>query len=93
MVKHSSLFNSGMKPAIFSKRSYEEEGKSWFRDGYNISYKQNSIYRENYTNTCYYTLTFTYNFPYDNDLVYFAYSYPYTYSDLNNYLNQVLSDE
>jgi cytosolic carboxypeptidase protein 2/3 len=30
----------------------------------------------------YYTLTFTYDFDYDNDSVFFAYSVPYTYTDL-----------
>lgn len=30
----------------------------------------------------YYTLTFNIDFPHDNDTVYFAHSYPYTYSDL-----------
>lgn len=31
---------------------------------------------------CTYTLTFNIEFPHDNDTVYFAHSYPYTYSDL-----------
>lgn len=30
----------------------------------------------------YYTLTFNIDFQHDNDTVYFAHSYPYTYSDL-----------
>ena len=30
----------------------------------------------------YYTLTFTYEFEYDNDAVHFAYAVPYTYTDL-----------
>lgn len=29
-----------------------------------------------------YTLTFTYKFTHDSDTVFFAYCYPYTYSDL-----------
>lgn len=29
-----------------------------------------------------YTLTFNIEFPHENDTVYFAHSYPYTYSDL-----------
>lgn len=31
---------------------------------------------------CYYTLTFTYRFEHDNDTLFFAYSQPYTYTDL-----------
>jgi cytosolic carboxypeptidase protein 2/3 len=30
----------------------------------------------------YYTLTFTYEFEYDNDAVHFAYAVPFTYTDL-----------
>lgn len=33
-----------------------------------------------------YTLTFNIEFQHDNDTVYFAHSYPYTYSDLQDYL-------
>lgn len=34
----------------------------------------------------FYTLTFNIEFPHDSDVVYFAHSYPYTYSDLQDYL-------
>lgn len=33
-----------------------------------------------------YTLTFTLEFPHEGDTVYLAYSYPYTYTDLQDYL-------
>lgn len=35
---------------------------------------------------CSFTLTFTVEFEHENDTVYFAHSYPYTYSDLQDYL-------
>lgn len=38
-----------------------------------------------------YTLTFTLEFPHEDDSVYLAHSYPYTYSDLQDYLME-LSD-
>lgn len=38
---------------------------------------------------CSYTLTFTVEFQHDNDTVYFAHSYPYTYSDLQDYLMNI----
>jgi len=41
----------------------------------------------------YYTLTFTYNFKNDEDTVYFAHCYPYTYSDLKGYLTKLCEDE
>jgi hypothetical protein len=44
----------------------------------------NNYRREHMTNyqRCYYTFTFTHKFDYDNDTLHFAYSQPYTYSDL-----------
>ena len=72
-VKPNSLFNQGMKPLIYSEMAYEEKETGWFRDGDNIGY---------FANTQFYTLTFQYTFKYDNDNVYFAYSRPYSYSDL-----------
>lgn len=40
-----------------------------------------------------YTLTFNIEFPHENDTVYFAHSYPYTYSDLQVIIekNSILS--
>ena len=34
-------------------------------------------------------MTFTYNFAYGGDTVYFAYCYPYTYTELRNYCNKL----
>ena len=55
----------------------------WHRGGSDISYFQNTIRRDN-TNFAkyYFTATFTYTFEYDDDLVFFSYFQPYTYSDL-----------
>lgn len=36
----------------------------------------------------YYSLTFTIEFKYDNDDVYFSHCFPYTYTDLNKLLNR-----
>jgi hypothetical protein len=40
----------------------------------------------------YYTHTFTYDFEYPDDNVYFAYCYPYTYTDMVEDLNKISSD-
>jgi len=40
----------------------------------------------------YYTLTFSVQFQHDYDTVYFAHSYPYTYSDLIRYLAKIEAD-
>ncbi|KAG7207959.1 hypothetical protein KM043_009543 [Ampulex compressa] len=38
------------------------------------------------------TLTFNLSFPYDGDVVYLAHCYPYTYSDLQEYLTSIVTD-
>lgn len=78
-AKPDSLFNHGMKPLIYSETKVEQEGVGWFRDGYWIGYFKNGIKKEKGSN---YSLTFKYKFEHDNDTVFFAYWYPYTYSDL-----------
>jgi hypothetical protein len=40
----------------------------------------------------YYTLTWSIVFEHDNDVVYFAHSYPYTYTDLVRYLDKLDAD-
>jgi hypothetical protein len=69
--KFESLYNEGMKPLVRSKK----DGDVWKRDGMGISYLQN-------TDDLSYTLTFSYHFKNADDLVAFAYSYPYGYNDL-----------
>ncbi|KAL0154988.1 hypothetical protein M9458_049251, partial [Cirrhinus mrigala] len=39
-----------------------------------------------------YSLTWTLEFPYDGDTCYLAHCYPYTYSNLQHYLREVISD-
>lgn len=40
----------------------------------------------------FYTLSFSYKFLNDDDTVYFAYSYPYTYSDMINDIFEIEND-
>lgn len=40
----------------------------------------------------YYTLTFAITVKNENDTLYIAHCYPYTYTDLNKYLNLLLAD-
>ena len=64
------------------RNKVEEEKIGWWRDGYDIAYYNNGIRKENGSKN--FTLTFTYKFEYDDDTVFFAYWYPYTYSDLKS---------
>lgn len=42
-------------------------------------------------NYCYYTLSFTLKFKYDNDIVYVAMNYPYPYTKCIQHIDQVIS--
>ena len=97
-----------MKPVVLSTKENAQNKFGWQRDGFNISYFKNNIskviyiylylYENIFKEGCglgtasYYTLSFTYKFIHDQDTVYFAQCYPYTYSDLNNYLNKICLD-
>ena len=80
---------------IFWVTLKQETDEEWYRDGVDIYYYKNSFKREGVVGVekWYYTLTFTYTFKYDNDNIYFAYSLPYSYSDLWTDLNKLMSDE
>ena len=90
-IKPRSLYNEGMKVLIHSQKNFESKGQGWYRGGEDISYYQNHYRREHMTNyqRCYYTFTYSHRFDYDNDTVLFAYSMPYTYSDLMEDLNVI----
>jgi hypothetical protein len=85
-TKPDSLFNHGMKVLIYSEFENAQKGSSWFRGGEEIKYFQNSLKRGN---KYFFTLSFSYIFPHPNDVVYFAYSFPYTYSHLMEDLQKV----
>ena len=84
--KPESLFNSGMSVTVYSLRSHRERGLGWHHAGSNILYYPNGLMREDMDKKEYFSLSFEYVFQYSNDDVYFAYSYPYTYSQLQSYL-------
>ena len=84
LSKPGSLFNSGMKVLINSSKS--EAG--WFRGGESVSYYANGI-KKGKKGKSYYTMTYTYTFTHSGDTVYFAYSHPYTFTDLMKYLQEL----
>jgi len=97
LCKPDSLYNEGMRVLVYSEKRAAEKDIGWHREGENISYYRNGICKNDSaksiaSNKSYYTHTFTYNFEYENDVVYFAYCYPYTYSDMIEDLNKISSD-
>ncbi|KAK9508869.1 hypothetical protein O3M35_006326 [Rhynocoris fuscipes] len=85
LLKGDSLYNEGMQPVMYSLKDAIINKIGWRRCGSNINYYQNDHNGEDEQN-CTYTLTFTIEFPHDDDCVYIAHSYPYTYTDLQEYL-------
>ncbi|XP_046995654.1 cytosolic carboxypeptidase Nna1-like [Schistocerca americana] len=86
LSKADSLYSAGMKPLMYSTKDAQLNGIGWRRFGDNITYFRNDPVNGEEDQAPTYTLTFTTEFPYDNDLVYMAHCYPYTYSDLQDYL-------
>ena len=83
-MKPDSLYNHGMKMLQYSTKNAQNNKVGWFRGGRDISYKQNSYKKKN--GGYYYTLSFVISFTFNNDEVYFAHCYPYTYTDLRFFI-------
>ena len=93
-----------MKILIYSEKDYIKNVSGWCRGGKNIIYKHNGIVRneikynraqntdDNNKILTYRTLSFSYEFQNDDDIIYFTYCYPYTYSDLQEYLKSIEKD-
>ncbi|KAH8392975.1 hypothetical protein KR200_007204, partial [Drosophila serrata] len=95
LVKSDSLYNDGMQPVMYSTLGAKEKSEGWRRCGENICYYRNddesasNSANEDDEDNSTYTLTFTIEFEHDADTVFFAHSYPYTYSDLQDYLMEI----
>ena len=90
--KPDSLYNQGMKPLIYSTKKADLEGIGWYRDGEEIWYYQNSIKKKKGSGFMF-TLTFTIEFLFDNDEVYIAHCFPYTYRDWKEHIDLVCKDD
>ena len=81
-----------MKPVVYSSTKAVKEKIGWHRAGDNISYFQSGILKSTHTIEQFRTLQFSYTFSHSNDTVWFAYCYPYFYSQLTEFLNKVEAD-
>lgn len=68
-------------------------GQEWVRDGFNIKYFKGDTQRDGNKGKPHYTLTFSYYVHHSNDTLYFAHSFPYTFTDLKEYINAFMKDE
>ncbi|XP_068133658.1 cytosolic carboxypeptidase 3 isoform X2 [Hyperolius riggenbachi] len=88
-MKPNSLYNHGMRPLLYSEIEAETKQIGWHRIGEDIKYYKNSHGQNGQT---YYSLSWTFKFPHSEDVCYFAYCYPYTYSNLQDYLSGIAND-
>ncbi|KAF2898397.1 hypothetical protein ILUMI_07777 [Ignelater luminosus] len=90
-LKMNSQYNYGMQPVLFSVKDYALNGVGWRRAGENVIYYGNNYTDENYIKQ-YRTLSFSIVFPHEDDQIYLAYHYPYTYTRLMTKLYPIYSD-
>lgn len=100
MQKQDALYNYGMKPAVLSSVAAE---RGWRHGGEDVCYYRNGACavkaatgkkkkKKKFKLQPYYSLTFTYTF-HGPDKVFFAHTFPYTFSDLQRYLLELEKDE
>uniref|UniRef100_A0A8C5LUF7 Cytosolic carboxypeptidase 1 n=1 Tax=Leptobrachium leishanense TaxID=445787 RepID=A0A8C5LUF7_9ANUR len=94
--KSNSQFNYGMQPLMYSVQEALGPRPWWMRVGTDICYYKNHFSRSSVATggqkgKSYYTMTFTAIFSHKDDVCYFAYHYPYTYSTLKMHLEKLES--
>ncbi|CAK7307682.1 Cytosolic carboxypeptidase 2 [Vulpes lagopus] len=89
LVKPKSLYTVGMKPLMYSQLDANTHNIGWRREGNEIRYYKNNT---DDGQQPFYCLTWTIQFPHDQDTCFFAHFYPYTYTDLQCYLLSVANN-
>ncbi|XP_016772529.2 cytosolic carboxypeptidase 2 isoform X1 [Apis mellifera] len=90
LSKEESLYNEGLRPLLYSIEDAKKRAVGWRRCGENIAYYRNDSSSDEEKEK--HTLTFNISFPHDRDTVYLAHCYPYTYTDLQEYLSKLVAD-
>ncbi|CAE7711015.1 agtpbp1 [Symbiodinium sp. CCMP2592] len=89
MAKSSSLFgDKGMRPVIWSEKS----GRGWERGCSDVSYSATESTKALTSQKNCSTLSFAYTFEFEDDTIFFAYHYPYTYSYLTAFISTLEAD-
>ncbi|KFV65797.1 Cytosolic carboxypeptidase 3, partial [Dryobates pubescens] len=89
-TRPNSLYKRGLRPLMYSEADAKEHRVGWRRTGNEIKYYRNNAGQGRQQ---YFSLTWTFQFPHDQDTCYFAHCYPYTYSKLQEYLVAISTDE
>ncbi|XP_057551138.1 cytosolic carboxypeptidase 2 isoform X1 [Hippopotamus amphibius kiboko] len=86
LLKPKSLYTVGLKPLMYSQLDASTHSIGWRREGNEIKYYRNNTGDGQQP---FYCLTWTVQFPHDQDTCFFAHFYPYTYTDLQCFLLSV----
>jgi hypothetical protein len=95
MQKIHSLYESGLRPLLYSQKLAAHEGVGWRRTGTDVCYYANFYprpVRAGRPARTYHTLTLTVSFPHADDSCFLAHCYPYTYTDLQRDLRALTDD-
>ncbi|XP_073321930.1 cytosolic carboxypeptidase 1 [Pagrus major] len=89
--KSNSQFNYGMQALMYSVQEAISGRPRWVRTGADICYYKNHFARSSIAaggqkGKSYYSMTFSTTFSHKDDVCYFAYHYPYTFSTLKMHL-------
>ena len=89
-----------MMPLFYSEKEAKENNMGWYRTGYNIAYYASKTSvdidgapgrlgkkDDKVAPTQYHTLSFKFTLKHDDDIVYLAMCYPYTYTDCVRFLD------
>ena len=90
MLRSSCVYKKGLKIMVYSKIQAQTENIGWHRDCDNVMYYTNNLFTYNENSKrkrSLNSLSFQYEFKYDNDTVYFANCLPYSYSKLVKEVN------
>ncbi|XP_076456524.1 uncharacterized protein LOC143290869 isoform X2 [Babylonia areolata] len=94
LLKTDSLYNYGMRPLMYSEKDAASKELGWVRTGHHISYTKNvSNTSCPLLSRCvhYYMLEWQMEFSNADDTYYLAHCYPYTFTDLKEDLDTVLT--
>lgn len=79
---------------VYSEKKSKAINIGWHRGGLNVNFEKNGFHKLN--KDCdrqYSSLIFEYEFDYQDDVVYFANTIPYTYTKLSKELTEYEKDE
>jgi len=90
-TKPGSLYSHGLQPLCFSTIRAADKGSGWSRCGEVVSYFPNSWQNPSKKEgKRYHTLSWKFQVDYGEDTLYFSHCYPYTYTKLCTFLNNLM---